>query len=152
MKGRKLQNAEMPLLQCFCTIFGARQTPCFVAFRALSAFSNAPGTRFCITTHKPARQASNTLLGIGFLRHTLGATSLHQIPFLWHLPPTNYSKFRVLALPGRRTLVFTDILIANAKCESGDILAPATAHTPKNTILDQNVPKSLKILKKPLTL
>ena len=94
-------------------------------------------------------------MGIGFLRHTLGATSLHQIAFLSHLPPTNYSKFRVLALPGvaeRRTLVFTDLLIANAKCESDDILAPATAHTPKNAILDQNVPKSLKILKKPLTL
>ena len=68
------------------------------------------------------------------LVQTLGATSLHQIAFFWHLPPTNYSKFHVLALPGvagRRTLVFTDILIANAKCESGDILATATAHTPK---------------------
>ena len=85
--------------------------------------------------------------------HTLGATSLHHITFLWPLPSTNCSKFRVFAHPGvagGRTLVFTDILIANAKCESGDILAPATAHTPKNTILDQNVPKSLKILKKPL--
>ena len=63
-----LVQAEMPLLQCFCTIFGARQTPCFVAFRALSAFSNAAGTRFCITTHKPAKLASKTLLSIGFLR------------------------------------------------------------------------------------
>ena len=84
---------------------------------------------------------------------TLGATSLHQITFLWPLPSTNCSKFHVLALPGvagRRTLVFTDILIANARSESGDILAPATAHTPKNTILDQNAPKSLEILEQPL--
>ena len=92
-----------------------------------------PETWLCIATHKCDQTGFKTPFwyrlfeALGWLQ-TIGGTSMHQITFSWHLSSTGCSKFQVLALSvdaGRHTLDFTDILIANAKCNIySDILVP----------------------------
>ena len=78
----QVAKAKLPILQCFCTILGALQTPCFTAFRALGTCSEAPRPDFASRRTKPTRRASKTLFRYRLFEaawiSTLGGTSLHQ--------------------------------------------------------------------------